>query len=63
MAAERSLASSVRLARPSQRSQARRSQSSSQRSMRTVTSALRSMSRIRASVRGSGVFGFSSIGL
>jgi hypothetical protein len=31
--------------------------------MRTVTSALRSMSRIRASVRGSGVFGFSSIGL
>ena len=42
-------------------SQARWRQSSSQWSTRTVTSARRSMSRIRASVRGSWDFGFSSI--
>ena len=64
MAEARSAGSSARLARPSIRSQARWFQSSSQRSMSTVTSARRSMSRMRASWRGSvACFGFSSIGV
>src|SRR6476661_165631 len=54
---------SMRRARPPRRSQARPVQSSSQRSTRTLTSGLASMSRTRASSRGSSVrFGLSSSG-
>ena len=51
-------------ARPSMRTQARRAQSSSQRSTRSVTRGSRSMSRTRASDRGSvDALGLSSMGV